>query len=64
MALPKKKTSRARRDRRRAHEALDPIHLVPCPQCREMTRPHHICPACGTFRGTKYLATDDQPKQK
>lgn len=57
MALPKKKLSRTRRNRRRAHEALGKIHLVACPQCREAMRPHHICPHCGTFRGVKYLVT-------
>ncbi len=59
MALPKKKMSRSRRDRRRAHEALDKLNLVACPQCNELKRPHAICPSCGTFRGVKYLATEN-----
>lgn len=57
MAVPKKKLSRARRDRRRANTALDQLNLVTCPQCHEMKMPHAICPNCGTFRGVKYLAT-------
>lgn len=65
MALPKKKMSRSRRDRRRAHEALPRIHLVTCPQCREPMRPHHICPSCGNYRGVKYLITAaDQTSDK
>lgn len=60
MALPKKKLSRSRRDRRRAHLALDKINLAPCPQCRELTRPHMVCPSCGTYRGVKYLTIADK----
>ena len=31
--VPKKKTSKARRDARRSHHALTPPTLVPCPEC-------------------------------
>jgi large subunit ribosomal protein L32 len=58
MAVPKKKLSRSRRDRRRAHTALERMNLIPCPQCHELTRPHTICPNCGMFRGVKYLETE------
>lgn len=58
MALPKKKLSRSRRDSRRAHEALSKINLVACPQCHALTRPHTVCPTCGTFRGVKYLEVE------
>lgn len=55
-AVPKKKISRARRDRRRAHWLKIPkINLVRCTQCQEMKRPHAICPTCGTFRGVQYF---------
>ena len=33
MAVPKKKTSRTRRDQRRSHHALKGPGLVPCPNC-------------------------------
>ncbi|MDQ4078895.1 MAG: 50S ribosomal protein L32 [Chloroflexota bacterium] len=60
MAVPKKKLSRARQRRRRAqNERLDKLNLVPCPQCHELKRPHSVCPNCGTFRGIKYLATEE-----
>lgn len=64
MAVPKKKLSRSRRDRRRANTALDKLHLIHCPQCHELTRPHTICPSCGTYRGIKYLATEEESTQK
>ncbi|MBA3533539.1 MAG: 50S ribosomal protein L32 [Ardenticatenales bacterium] len=61
MAVPKKKMSKSRRDRRRAHEALGKLHLSACPQCRAMIRPHTVCYNCGMYRGVKYLEikTDD-----
>ncbi|HBY95494.1 MAG TPA: 50S ribosomal protein L32 [Chloroflexi bacterium] len=58
-AVPKKKLSRARRDRRRAHWLrLDRLNLVECPQCHELKRPHAVCPSCGTFRGVQYLEVE------
>ena len=33
MAVPKKKTSQARRNQRRAHHALKEPKLVACPNC-------------------------------
>ena len=44
---PKRKLSKGRRDRRRAHDALQPVHLVKCKQCGSMRLPHHACPDCG-----------------
>ena len=35
--------------------ALQPVQLVPCPQCHELRRPHHVCPNCGTYRGRKVI---------
>ncbi|MSO77742.1 MAG: 50S ribosomal protein L32 [Alphaproteobacteria bacterium] len=51
MAVPKKKTSKSRRNMRRSHHRLKPASYVECPNCGEATRPHHICTACGTYRG-------------
>jgi large subunit ribosomal protein L32 len=51
MAVPKRKTSKSRRDKRRAnHKAALPA-LVECPQCHQPKRPHHVCPTCGTYKG-------------
>ena len=50
MAVPKKKTSKSRRDMRRSHHALKSPALVECPNCGELKRPHHVCEACGFYR--------------
>lgn len=54
-AVPKKRISKARRDRRRAHDALTQPHLVVCEECGEMKRPHYACEVCGTYKGIKVL---------
>ena len=51
MAVPKKKTSKARRDKRRATHAISAPSLTVCPQCHKPVRPHHACRECGHYRG-------------
>ncbi len=50
MAVPKKKTSQARRDKRRAHHAVKGPNLVGCPNCGEPRLPHRVCPECGYYK--------------
>lgn len=49
--LPKRKVSKSRRDRRRAHHALTLKHLVECVNCGEYHIAHRVCPKCGSYRG-------------
>jgi large subunit ribosomal protein L32 len=51
MAVPKRKTSKTRRDKRRTHWKLPAQAVTACPQCGQPRRPHHICPTCGTYKG-------------
>jgi large subunit ribosomal protein L32 len=51
MAVPKKKTSKARRDKRRAQHGIEAPRLNVCPQCGSPKRPHRMCPRCHTYRG-------------
>jgi large subunit ribosomal protein L32 len=50
MAVPKRKTTRSRRNMRRAHDSLKSAAYVECPNCGEMTRPHHVCGSCGYYK--------------
>ena len=58
-ALPKRKISKGRRNRRRAHDALQLEVLVPCPSCGEMMRPHRVCLNCGEYRGRQVFEMED-----
>ena len=57
MAVPKKKTSKSRRNMRRSHHALKAASYVECSKCGEMKRPHHMCGACGHYDGREVTAT-------
>jgi large subunit ribosomal protein L32 len=56
MAVPKKKTSKSRRNMRRSHHALKTTARVECKNCGELTRPHHVCGACGHYDGREVVA--------
>ncbi len=55
MAVPKRKTSRSKRNKRRAHDALVPPAWTLCPECDEPKMPHRACPSCGMYKGRKVL---------
>jgi len=45
--LPARRTSKARKRARRAHHALRPVNLAPCPKCGTAKLPHRACANCG-----------------
>ncbi|PIU31804.1 MAG: 50S ribosomal protein L32 [Syntrophobacteraceae bacterium CG07_land_8_20_14_0_80_61_8] len=59
MAVPKRKTSKARRDKRRAHQSLSLPSLAKCPQCGEPRMPHRVCPTCGKYHGRAVLEVEE-----
>ncbi len=59
MAVPKKKTSKSRRDMRRAHDALTAPGISVCPQCKEPKQPHRVCASCGTYKGKDVIVSED-----
>ncbi|MCE2539187.1 MAG: 50S ribosomal protein L32 [Acidobacteria bacterium] len=56
MANPKRRHSKARTAKRRAHDALKPVGLSTCPQCHEPRVPHRVCPFCGYYKGRQVKA--------
>jgi len=60
--LPKRKISKGRRDRRRAHDSLHPSTLTQCSNCGEMRLPHTVCPSCGHYQGREVLHIEKEKK--
>lgn len=54
-AVPKTKVSRHYRGNRRRHLALEAPTLVPCQQCGQLHRAHHVCKTCGTYHGRQVI---------
>jgi len=60
--LPKRKLSKGRRDRRRAHQGLSALNLTVCSNCGEMRLPHHICPNCGFYHGSEVVTIQKEKR--
>ncbi len=61
MAVPKRKVSKARRDKRRnSHWKLTIPGVVKCPECGAMRLPHRACRACGKYNGREVLKVEEQ----
>jgi large subunit ribosomal protein L32 len=56
MAVPKKKTSKSKRDMRRSHHFIVPRFGVVCPDCGGSTLRHRACPECGSYKGRQVVA--------
>jgi large subunit ribosomal protein L32 len=57
MPNPKRRHSKARRDRRRTHDALDVMSQSSCANCGASKLPHRVCPSCGYYRGKQAVRT-------
>ena len=51
MAVPKRRQTSTRRDKRRAQHKLQAPRVNECPVCHQPKRPHRVCPTCKTYRG-------------
>ena len=59
MAVPKKRVSTTRRDKRRSNVwKLTAPTLAKCPNCGEYFRPHTVCKACGYYNGKQVVAKE------
>jgi large subunit ribosomal protein L32 len=60
MAVPKRKKSKSKRNKRRTHQKVIAPNLSTCPQCGETTLPHHTCLSCGTYKGRTVIETETE----
>ncbi len=58
MAVPKRRTTSARRDMRRAqHDKVTPPNVVECPVCSAPRLAHRVCKGCGHYGERQVLGT-------
>lgn len=60
MANPKRRHSKARKNKRRTHDSLAPRVSGECPNCHEPKLPHRACPHCGYYRGRAVVAVETE----
>ena len=53
MAVPQRRTSKTRRDKRRTHFKLEVPGMVKCEQCAELKLAHHVCKSCGRTKAER-----------
>ncbi len=60
MAVPKRKTSKSRRDLRRSSVwKLETPNLTKCSQCGELIMPHRVCDNCGYYNGKQVIKKEE-----
>lgn len=61
MAVPKRKTSKPRRDKRRSNVwKLNSLNLSKCSNCGGHKLPHKVCEFCGFYRGVEVVKIDEE----
>jgi len=61
MAEPKKKVSKARRNKRfSANSCATAPNLVECSNCHQLKESHKVCPACGFYKGRQAIVIPEK----
>jgi large subunit ribosomal protein L32 len=58
MAVPKKRTSKQRKRKRRTHYKAANVTVNTCQKCGDTKMPHRVCPSCGHYNGELVLEID------
>lgn len=65
MPNPKRKHSKARRDKRRsANSKVYGDSLSICSQCKKPRLPHRVCPFCGYYNGKPVVIVEEKVEKK
>ena len=60
MAVPKRKTSKARKNTRRSNVwKLSAPSLMKCPKCSEYKLAHRVCLSCGCYNDREVIKIED-----
>jgi large subunit ribosomal protein L32 len=55
---PKNKSSKGRRDKRRANWKMNVPNLVKCSKCSELMIQHRVCKACGSYNKKEIIEVE------
>ena len=55
---PKNKSSKGRRDKRRANWKMSAPTLVKCSKCGALMMPHRVCKACGSYNKKEIISVE------
>lgn len=58
MGNPKKRTSKSKKNMRRANDHVAVPNVIYC-ECGEATLSHRACSKCGTYRGKKVTGSEN-----
>jgi len=50
MAVPKRRQSHSRKNKRRSQYKLKSLAFIECPKCHSPKLPHRVCPNCGNYK--------------
>lgn len=63
MAVPKRRASRQRRNKRKsANWKIAAPTMMECPQCHTMKLAHRLCGTCGYYNGRQVIDTEKPAK--
>jgi len=62
MALPKRRTSKARQGKRRSHLSLGLPSVESCPHCHNPKLAHHACRTCGWYNDRQAIEVKSPKK--
>jgi large subunit ribosomal protein L32 len=62
MAVPKKKTSKSKRNMRRAHDYVKAVNTHACSNCGSPVLAHNVCSFCNFYDGRNVAITKSMDK--
>lgn len=64
LAVPKSKTSKSKRDKRRTHYRLGILNITECPRCHSKKISHRVCENCGYYAENEIIIFEKKDKKK
>lgn len=64
MAVPKKKTSKSKRNMRRSHDALGRVNVIIDKDTGEYRLPHHVDPTSGSYNNKRIVVEREEESEE